>query len=165
MKKILLSVITAALVCGLCGCGSSTGGSSSSSSSSSSSASQTTLSAKEKAEKLLGAVEFPSMVEVTADKLDIYFGITEDEVKEYSVYICGSGAMPDEFGVFVAKDADTAAKIKAEVEKRIESLRKTYSDYTPKEMYKLDDSFIDVNGSTVCYAVCADNAKAAEILK
>lgn len=162
MKKILLSVITAALVCGLCGCGSS---STSGSSTSTSSVSQTTLSAKEKAEKLLGAVEFPSMVEVTADKLDIYFGIAEDEVKEYSVYICGSAAMPDEFGVFVAKDADTAAKIKTAVEKRIEAQKKTYSDYKPDEMYKIDNSFVNVNGSTVCYAICADNTKAAEILK
>ena len=161
MKKILLSVITAALVCGLCGCGSSNGGSSTSTSS----VSQTTLYAKEKAEKLLGAVEFPSMVEVTADKLDIYFGIAEDEVKEYSVYICGSAAMPDEFGVFVAKDADTAAKIKTAVEKRIEAQKKTYSDYKPDEMYKIDDSFVNVNGNNVCYAICADNAKAAEILK
>lgn len=162
MKKILLSVITAALVCSLCGCGSS---STSGSSTSTSSVSQTTLSAKEKAEKLLGAVEFPSMVEVTADKLDIYFGIAEDEVKEYSVYICGSAAMPDEFGVFVAKDADTAAKIKTAVEKRIEAQKKTYSDYKPDEMYKIDDSFVNVNGTSVSYAICADNTKAAEILK
>ncbi len=162
MKKVLLSVITAALVCGLCGCGSSTSGSSNNSTSS---VSTSTLSAKEKAEKLLGAVEFPSMVEVTADKLDIYFGIAENDVKEYSVYICGSAAMPDEFGIFVAKDADTAAKIKTAVEKRIEAQKKTYSDYKPDEMYKIDDSFIDVNGNTVCYAICADNAKAASILK
>lgn len=162
MKKILLSVITAALVCSLCGCGSS---STSGSSTSTSSVSQTTLSAKEKAEKLLGAVEFPSMVEVTEDKLDIYFGIAEDEVKEYSVYICGSAAMPDEFGVFVAKDADTAAKIKTAVEKRIEAQKKTYSDYKPDEMYKIDDSFVNVNGTSVSYAICADNTKAAEILK
>ncbi len=161
MKKVFLSVITAALVCSLCGCGSSNSGSSSSSSS----VSQSTLSAKEKTEKLLGAVEFPSMVEISADKLDIYFGIAEDEVKEYSVYICGSAAMPDEFGVFVAKDADTAAKIKTAVEKRIEAQRKTYSDYKPDEMYKIDSSFVNVNGTSVSYAICADNTKAAEILK
>ena len=161
MKKVFLSVITAALVCSLCGCGSSNSGSSSSSSS----VSQNTLSAKEKTAKLLGAVEFPSMVEISADKLDIYFGIAEDEVKEYSVYICGSAAMPDEFGVFVAKDADTAAKIKTAVEKRIEAQRKTYSDYKPDEMYKIDSSFVNVNGTSVSYAICADNTKAAEILK
>lgn len=161
MKKIVLSVITAALVCSLCGCGSSNSGSSTSTSS----VSQSTLSAKEKTEKLLGSVEFPSMVEISEDKLDIYFGISEDEVSEYSVYICGSAAMPDEFGVFVAKDADTAAKIKEAAEKRIEAQKKTYSDYKPDEMYKIDDSFVNVNGTTVSYAICADNAKAAEILR
>lgn len=161
MKKILLTVITAALVCGMCGCGNNDG---SQSSSQTSTSSQAALSVSEKTSKLMAEVSFPSMVEVNKDKLGLYFDVSDGDVTEYSAYICGSGAMPDEFGIFVTKDADTAAKLKASVEKRIESLRKTYADYTPKEMYKLDDSFISVNGNTVSYAVCADNAKAKEIL-
>lgn len=165
MKKVLLSVITAALVCGLCGCNSSSGSSSGSTSdTSTSSASQTTLSAKEKTAKLLAEVEFPSMVEIDAQKLEFWFGTTEDEVTEYSVYICASGAKPDEFGILVAKDAETAGKIKEAIDKRIETQRNTFTDYTPKEMYKFDDCFVDVNGNTVCYAICADNEKAAVIL-
>lgn len=163
MKKIIVTVITAALVCSMCGCGNG-GGSSQNSSQTSSSASQSALSLSERTKKLLDEVKFPSMVEVNQEKLELYFDVSEGDVTEYSAYICGSGAMPDEFGVFTAKDADTAAKLKASIEKRIESLRKTYADYTPKEMYKLDDSFVNVNGNTVSYAVCADNAKAKDIL-
>ncbi len=163
MKKIILTVITAALVCSMCGCGNG-GGSSQNSSQTSSSASQSALSLSERTKKLLDEVKFPSMVEVNQEKLELYFDVSEGDVTEYSAYICGSGAMPDEFGVFTAKDADTAAKLKASIEKRIESLRKTYADYTPKEMYKLDDSFVNVNGNTLSYAVCADNAKAKDIL-
>ena len=163
MKKIILTVITAALVCSMCGCGNG-GGSSQNSSQTSSSASQSALLLSERTKKLLDEVKFPSMVEVNQEKLELYFDVSEGDVTEYSAYICGSGAMPDEFGVFTAKDADTAAKLKASIEKRIESLRKTYADYTPKEMYKLDDSFVNVNGNTVSYAVCADNAKAKDIL-
>lgn len=163
MKKIIVTVITAALVCLMCGCGNG-GGSSQNSSQTSSSASQSALSLSERTKKLLDEVKFPSMVEVNQEKLELYFDVSEGDVTEYSAYICGSGAMPDEFGVFTAKDADTAAKLKASIEKRIESLRKTYADYTPKEMYKLDDSFVNVNGNTVSYAVCADNAKAKDIL-
>ncbi|HCD70372.1 MAG TPA: hypothetical protein DEQ68_07090 [Ruminococcaceae bacterium] len=163
MKKIILTVITAALVCSMCGCGNG-GGSSQNSSQTSSSASQSALSLSERTKKLLDEVKFPSMVEVNQEKLELYFDVSDGDVTEYSAYICGSGAMPDEFGVFTAKDADTAAKLKASIEKRIESLRKTYADYTPKEMYKLDDSFVNVNGNTVSYAVCADNAKAKDIL-
>lgn len=163
MKKIILTVITAALVCSMCGCGNG-GGSSQNSSQTESSASQSALSLSERTKKLLDEVKFPSMVEVNQEKLELYFDVSEGDVTEYSAYICGSGAMPDEFGVFTAKDADTAAKLKASIEKRIESLRKTYADYTPKEMYKLDDSFVNVNGNTLSYAVCADNAKAKDIL-
>lgn len=163
MKKIIVTVITAALVCSMCGCGNG-GGSSQNSSQTSSSTSQSALSLSERTKKLLDEVKFPSMVEVNQEKLELYFDVSEGDVTEYSAYICGSGAMPDEFGVFTAKDADTAAKLKASIEKRIESLRKTYADYTPKEMYKLDDSFVNVNGNTVSYAVCADNAKAKDIL-
>lgn len=158
MKKIILTVITAALVCGMCGCqngGSAQGGSSV--------VSENKLSAGEKTKKLMDEVKFPSMVEVKAEKLELYFDVSESDLTEYSAYICGSGAMPDEIGVFTAKDADTAAKLKEAVEKRIESQRKTYADYKPDEMYKLDDSFISVNGNTVSYAICADNAKAKEI--
>lgn len=160
MKKILLTVITAALVCGMCGCGN---GESSQSSPQTSTSSQAALSVSEKTKKLMDEVKFPSMVEVNKDKLELYFDISDGDVTEYSAYICGSAAMPDEIGVFVTKDADTAAKLKASVEKRIESQRKTYADYKPDEMYKLDDSFVSVNGNTVSYAICADNAKAKEI--
>lgn len=160
MKKILLTVITAALVCGMCGCGN---GESSQNSPQTSTSSQAALSVSEKTKKLMDEVKFPSMVEVNKDKLELYFDISDGDVTEYSAYICGSAAMPDEIGVFVTKDADTAAKLKASVEKRIESQRKTYADYKPDEMYKLDDSFVSVNGNTVSYAICADNAKAKEI--
>lgn len=160
MKKILLTVITAALVCGMCGCGN---GESSQNSPQTSTSSQAALSVSEKTKKLMDEVKFPSMVEVNKDKLELYFDISDGDVTEYSAYICGSAAMPDEIGIFVTKDADTAAKLKASVEKRIESQRKTYADYKPDEMYKLDDSFVSVNGNTVSYAICADNAKAKEI--
>ena len=36
-------------------------------------------------------------------------------------------------------------------------------DYTPAEMYKFDDSFVNVNGDTVSYAVCANNELAKNI--
>lgn len=159
MKKILLTVITAALVCGMCGCGNS----GESSQGGSSAVSENKLSASEKTKKLMDEIKFPSMVEVKSEKLEIYYNISESDITEYSAYICGSAAMPDEIGVFVTKDADTAAKLKEAAEKRIESQRKTYADYKPDEMYKFDDSFVNVSGNTVSYAICADNAKAKEI--
>ena len=72
--------------------------------------------------------------------------------------------MPDEFGIFVAADEDAAAEIETALNSRIESQKETFTDYTPAEMYKFDDCFVTKSGTTVCYAVCADNTSAQEIL-
>lgn len=161
MKKI--AIAAAALLCcaALAGCGGNTKDSGSSAASTAESAA---LTPAEKTQKLLDTVTHPELVEVTSDRLSAYYGVESDKVTEFSAYICGSGAMPDEFGIFVAADEDAAAEIETALNSRIESQKETFTDYTPAEMYKFDDCFVTKSGTTVCYAVCADNASAQEIL-
>lgn len=178
MKKTIIMAFCAALCLSLCGCDnsgssnsdtskpvSSTPADNSSSSDSSSSDPSETKTVSEKAQQVLSDVEFPSMVEVTADKLNVYFGIDEADVEEFSAYICGSGAAPDEFGIFVAKDADAAKRIKDALDARVDSQYTTFESYTPDAMYRFDDDFVEQNGNTVIYAICDNNEKAKEILK
>ncbi|MDE7398126.1 MAG: DUF4358 domain-containing protein [Oscillospiraceae bacterium] len=117
-------------------------------------------------DQLMNDVEFPSMVAVKEDNLEVYYGFTMNDVAEYSAYICGSGAMPDEFGIFVAQSEDAASRIKECLENRVEAQKKTYEDYpiAANELYKLDDAFVNINGTTVTYAICADNNIAKDIL-
>lgn len=159
IKKITACAVLAAVMLSGCTKTENTG-----SSGSSSSSAAVTQSASEKTTKLLTEVEFPEMVEVSSDRLEVYFGISADKVEDFSAYICGSGAMPDEFGIFLAKDASAAAEIEGLLKDRIDYQTETYRDYTPQEVYKLEDSFVSVSGNTVIYAICADNAKAREIL-
>lgn len=116
-------------------------------------------------EQLMNDVEFPSMVAVKEDNLEIYYGFTTDDVAGYSAYICGSGAMPDEFGIFIARDEDAASRIKDGLQRRVESCKKTFDEYplAANEMYKFDDCFVNLDGTTVTYAICADNNRAREI--
>ncbi len=164
MKKLAF-VLALCLVCGsVCACGDNSGdGSGSVSDSDGEDASGKTVSERTKA--LLDDVTFPSMVEVTSDNLSIYYKIDSEKVTEFSAYLCGSSAMPDEFGIFVAASEEDADDIKSALDERIEKQRETYTDYSPDEMYKFDDCFVTKNGSEVYYAVCADNAKASELLK
>ncbi len=118
----------------------------------------------EKTAELLTAVELPGMAEVTEDRLTVYYGIDSASVTEFSAYVAGAGAYPDEFGIFVAVDEAAAAAIETSLYDRIEKQKSTYADYSPDEMYKFDESFVQVEGNTVCFAVCADGAVAEEIL-
>ena len=120
--------------------------------------------AAERTAELLTAVEFPGMAEVTEDRLTVYYGIDPSSVTEFSAYVAGAGAYPDEFGIFVAVDETAAASIETSLNERIEKQKNTYADYSPDEMYKFDESFVKVDGSTVYFAVCADGATAADIL-
>ena len=161
MKKSIVSILAAALICAaFTGCGSGSEGQSTVNSTAA-------KSLEERTAAVLDAVDINKneMVSVKADTVKDRFGIEESDVAELSAYICGSGAMPDEFGVFKATDADAARRIEEALTKRIERQRNTFKDYTPGEMYKFDGSFVDISGNVVTYAICADNSKAKELLK
>lgn len=161
MKKKIISILAAAMVCvSFTGCGNS-----SESNTQNTVNSTAEKSFDERTAAVSDAVTLPSMVSVNVDTVKDRLGIEEADVAELSAYICGSGASPDEFGIFKAKDADAAKRIEEALNKRIERQRKTFRDYTPGEMYKFDDCFVEVSGNVVIYAICADNSKAKELLK
>lgn len=109
-------------------------------------------------------VTLPEMVSVSAGTLHDRFLIDEADVSEFSAYVCGNGSSPREYGVFTAKDGDAAKRISDALKAHIEIHRKTFETYKPDEMYKFDDSFVEINGNVVSYAVCENNDKARDLL-
>lgn len=110
-------------------------------------------------------IEIPSAVEKNADSIGAFYDVDTAAVSELSVLICGSGAYPDELAVFKFTDAE-AAKTGAEaVQKRLDSQTELYADYTPDEMYKLEDAFVITRGEWVAMAICSDNSRAKEIIE
>ncbi|MGN1110076.1 MAG: DUF4358 domain-containing protein [Oscillospiraceae bacterium] len=166
MKKTLTAILALTLCLTLTACDEGTN-SGSSQSSNSSSVSETKATPAEKTASLLNEVSFPEMRKLeTADDLIAILGIKVEDLTDYAAYICPSGMAPDEFGVFVAKDEVTAASIKTTIENRIKYQSDTFRDYplAEKEVYKLDDAFVELEGNVVYYAICADNNKARDIL-
>ncbi len=159
MKKTTLLAALLAATLTLTACGN---GETSSAAGTESTASEKSIS--EKTAELLTKVEFPEMSEVPAENLMVYYKLDSADITEFSAYVAGAGVYPDEFGIFVAKDADTAAAVKERLEERVEKQRKTYADYSPDEMYKFDDYFVSVDGNTVSFAVCGDNSTAKDII-
>ena len=161
--KLFTTALTAALL--LTGCsGNDTGSSAADSGAENSVTEVSAATPAERTAELLTAVEFPGMAEVTEDRLTAYYGIDPSSLTEFSVYVAGAGAYPDEFGIFVAADDAAAADIVTLLNERIEKQKNTYADYSPDEMYKFDESFVKTEGTTVYFAVCADGDTAADIL-
>ncbi len=121
-------------------------------------------SAADIASAVMSEIEIPSAVEKDADSLGAFYDIDVSTVADMSVFICGSGAYPDELAVFRFNDADSAASGAAEVQKRLESQIELYTDYTPDEVYKLEDAAVIEKGNWVVLIICSDNSRASEIV-
>ena len=114
---------------------------------------------------VMSEIEIPSAMEKTAENIGAYYDIDTAAIAEMSVFICGSGAYPDELAVFKFNDeAGTKAGAEA-VQSRLDSQIAIYTDYTPAEMYKLNEAVLITEGNWVAFAACADNARAKEIIE
>lgn len=169
MKRKIMAIILAAACVTLTACdnGGNSSGDVTSDGGNSSVVSDTAASPADKTAALLNGVTFPEMRKLeTADDLKAILGLDETDLTDYAAYICPSGMSPDEFGVFVAKDETTAANVKTILENRVKSQEDTFRNYplAAEEVYKLDDAFVEIDGSVVYYAICADNSKARDIL-
>ena len=164
-KRFLAVVLAAAAImtAGLTACGDSS--SSGSESAASQSAGESSRSAAEVADALKDGVEFKdSLNEPDKNIIEKLYGLSEDMYKEGKLYIGSGGATAEEIACFTANDADGAAKIKEAYEKRVEDLKKTFENYVPEEMDKLNDPVIVTKGNSVYMCLSNDNAKAKEII-
>ena len=114
---------------------------------------------------VMAEIEIPSAMEKTAENIGAYYDIDTAAVAEMSVFICGSGAYPDELAVFKFNDAESAKAGAEAVQSRLDSQTAIYKDYTPAEMYKLEEAVLITKDNWVAFAACADNARAKEIIE
>ncbi|MGN0604455.1 MAG: DUF4358 domain-containing protein [Oscillospiraceae bacterium] len=112
---------------------------------------------------IMAEIEIPSAVEKTKEDVDAYYDIDVEAADELSVFICGSGAYPDELAVFKMNSPEQAESARAAAQKRLDGQIELYSDYTPDEMYKLDGAKVVVKGNYVMLFACSDDDRAYEI--
>jgi predicted small lipoprotein YifL len=114
---------------------------------------------------VMDAIEFPSPVQKDAESIGVYYTTLDtNSVKRMSVYVCGSGAYPDEIAVFEFTDEGAAEAGYESVNKRYDDLVSTFTDYTPQEMYKLESPVMVIYDNYVVFIDCSDNEIAEEIV-
>lgn len=106
-----------------------------------------------------------TLTELSSDMIQKLFGLAEGtDYKAGKVYVGSGGATAEEIACFEANDADSAAKIKATLENRIESQKTAFENYQPQEMDKLGSPVLVTKGNCVFMCISDDNAKAQEII-
>ncbi len=179
-KRILSTILVCALVCGAAACD---GGKPASTTAKATTAAATTdAAATEAGGNDTATVSDASAEDITAAVLEAtpinsafaqneamlennFDGLDVSTVKDYSYYVCASGAYPDEVAVFRFSSEDAAGSAVPAVSDRLEYQKKTYKDYTPDEYYKLEGAIIGQSGEWLYYIVTSDNSKAESIVK
>lgn len=121
-------------------------------------------SAAEITSAVMAEIEIQSAIEKSIDEIGGFYDVDTSAVVDMSVYICGSGAYPDELAAFKFTDVDSAKAGAEAVKKRLESQTALYKDYTPDEVYKLDGAQVITKDNWVILTVCSDNSRAKEII-
>lgn len=80
------------------------------------------------------------------------------------IYIGAGGATAEEIACFEATDETAANDIYSALEARIENQKKSFENYNPEELDKLNDPVLVKKGKYVFMCLSDDNAKAKEII-
>lgn len=118
---------------------------------------QTDIEPAKAAETILNGVSFrDELIEAEGDVAREWYSL-DDKVKDFAIYVSGSGATAEEIAVIKSDDVKTA---KATIEKRVADLEFRFKDYMPAEMTKINNPVIVTKGDLAVLVLC-DDAEAA----
>ena len=126
---------------------------------------ETEASAADITSAVMAEIEIESAVEKTIDDIGAFYDVDTSAIEDMSVFICGSGAYPDELAAFKFNSYDFAVEGAKAVQKRLDNQLALYTDYTPDEVYKLNDAVLITRDKWVIFAACSDNSRAKEIIE
>ncbi len=112
---------------------------------------------------IMSEITIPSAVEKDINSLNAYFEVDTTQIEDMSVYVCGSGAFPDELIVLKMSSEEQAKTVAQSLVLHLENQTNLYRDYTPDELYKLETAAVDGQGKYVMLFICEKNARAIEI--
>lgn len=88
-----------------------------------------------------------------------FYDVSTDLVQDSAAYV-GSGATAESMAVFEATDNSAAESIADALQTFTDNWIKSYSDYKPEEVPKLESAVLEQDGVYVVFCVTADNAAA-----
>lgn len=121
-----------------------------------SSGSGKTVDVKAAMEEIRSTYEFTDVMDVTDNMLMSTYGIEADDVKSYAGIVDASGIRAAEVMLVEAKDADSAERVRAALQTRLDNRRAQMKDYLPEVYATLEKSKVSVSGNYVAL-ICDEN--------
>ena len=122
-------------------------------------------SAEELSKTLTDAGIFADELEaVDPDIAALLYGFSEGDGITLASWLSASGGTAEEFTLFFCQDDAALSAAKKSAEARMENQKRTYADYAPDEVPKLEGAFLRSRDKVLVVCVAADPKKAAELL-
>lgn len=116
------------------------------------------------ASKILQSGAFEDeLIKVDSEMIMKDYNFTADEVEEFVSYQ-GSGATSEEIVILKVKDKSNLNSIKDKINARIEERKEAFQSYLPKEVGKIDNNVLRVEGNYVIFCVSNDSSKVNQII-
>jgi len=124
-----------------------------------------TIDAKAIAEGLLKGIAYKDQLsEVDLDTAKMFYDFSDIGIDEAYIYE-SSGATAEEIVVLKCTDSDGASKAKDIFTKRVKEQIESYTDYVPEEVPKLKDAVIITSKEYAILCVSDDASKAKSIIE
>ena len=115
--------------------------------------------------KIVEDLQSDTMIELSEERVQSYYGFDLDIVEDYSIYVDGSGGFSDEVAVLKAKDTGDINALKDSIQERVDSQEKAFDGYNAKEFKKLEDHLVVVRDNYVLFVVSNDTESAQKIFR
>lgn len=122
------------------------------------------VSVKEIAEKIQSDMEWPPLIDLDEQGLKDFYGIDASDLEEYDVRIAMMNVKSNEVAIIKVKDAEKVEEIKGNVEKRAESIKKTFETYLPDQYENAKNYLLETKGKYIIFAIYEDTAKVEEVV-
>ena len=92
------------------------------------------------------------------------YSFTSDEIKAIVSYQ-GSGATSEELVILEVNDKSFLSSVKNKVNTRLDERKEAFESYLPAEVFKIDNSLLEVKGNYLILCISNDYDKAETIIK
>ncbi len=91
------------------------------------------------------------------------YSFTSDEIKAIVSYQ-GSGATSEELVILEVNDKSFLSSVKNKVNTRLDERKEAFESYLPAEVFKIDNSLLEVKGNYLIMCISNDSNKVNEVI-